>query len=343
MAHDANDRTREFVPGTRLGRKLTFIRSTLAGFTLVELLVVIAIIGILVALLLPAIQAAREAARMTQCRNHIKQVAIATHNYESAHRYFPGHSGEPEPNRADFGEERRERALGMPITGNWLLQSLKYMEDGLIADVLIAAAEGRADPARVQEAVRTPVPTLHCPTRRSAVAYPLVEAEQEAYGDLGARTDYGINGGNTTDDGGGGADLENPNIKVKDDGIWALGRHTAPRHIVDGLSKTYLVGEKAMDTLQYTTGRDVGDRGPIAGLKNNGGATNSYVRFAARPPIQDIPDNCAACHNFGSAHVAGLNMSMADGSVRIFSYGMDIYVHRAFASIAGGEIGAEAD
>jgi prepilin-type N-terminal cleavage/methylation domain-containing protein len=342
MAHSA-ERKDEFISGTRMARGLPFVFTRIAAFTLVELLIVIAIIGILVALLLPAIQAAREAARMTQCRNNLKQVAFAAHNYESAHCYFPGHSGEPEPNRADFGQERRERALGMPITGNWLLQTLKYMEDGRIADVLIAAAEGRAKPADVRDAVSTPIPSLYCPSRRSPVAYPLVEAEQEAYGDWGARTDYGINGGNTTDDGGGGADLEKPDIKVKDDGVWALGRHTAPRHIVDGLSKTYLVGEKAMDTLHYTTGRDVGDRGPIAGLKDNSGVTNSYVRFAARPPAQDIPHNCAACHNFGSAHVAGLNMSMADGSVHIFSYGMDIYVHRALASIAGEEIETQSD
>jgi prepilin-type N-terminal cleavage/methylation domain-containing protein len=311
------------------------------AFSLVELLVVIAIIGILVALLLPAIQAAREAARMTQCRNNLKQIAVSIHNYESARGYFPGHSGELEPNRADFGEARRTRALGMPITGNWLLQALKYMEEGLIADVLIAAAEGRGDAAQVQVAVRTPVPSLYCPTRRAPVAYPLVHAEQEAYGDLGARTDYAINGGSTTDEGGGSELVGDARITIKDDGVWALGRHTAPRHIVDGLSKTYLVGEKAMDSLQYTTGRDVGDRGPIAGLSDNSGATNSYVRFAARPPAQDIPNNCAACHNFGSAHFTTLNMSMADGSVRSFGYGMDIQIHRALASIAGEEVGAD--
>jgi prepilin-type N-terminal cleavage/methylation domain-containing protein len=322
---------------------LAFVREKLTAFTLIELLVVIAIIGILVSLLLPAIQAAREAARKTQCRNNLQQLALSVHNYESARGYFPGHSGEPEPNRADFGEARRTRALGMPITGNWLLQSLQYMEEGTIANVLIAAAEGNADPAQVQVAVKTPVPSLHCSSRRAPVAYPLVHAEKDAYGDLGARTDYAINGGNTTDEGGGGDDLENPNIIVKDDGIWSLGRQTAPKTIVDGLSKTYLVGEKAMDTNHYTTGEDVGDRGPIAGLKGNGGVTNSYVRFAARPAAHDIPNNCAACHNFGSAHFSGWNMCMVDGSVRSFNYDMDIHIHRALASIAGGEVETDAD
>ncbi len=244
---------------------------------------------------------------------------------------------------ASTSAKRRTRAFGMPVTGNWLLQSLKYIEEGLIADVLIAAAEGRGDAAQVQVAVRTPVPSLYCPTRRAPIAYPLVHAEQKAYGDLGARTDYAINGGNTTDEGGGSELVGGANITVKDDGVWSLGRHTAPRHIVDGLSKTYLVGEKAMDTLHYTTGEDVGDRGPIAGLSNNSGATNSYVRFAARPPIQDIPNNCAACHNFGSAHFAGWNVSMADGSVRSMGYDMDVELHRALASIAGGERAADAN
>jgi prepilin-type processing-associated H-X9-DG protein len=128
------------------------------------------------------------------------------------------------------------------------------------------------------------------------------------------------------------------NIKLELDGVWSLGRKTALQKIVDGSSHTYLVGEKAMDVLHYTTGFDVGDRAPIAGLKDNSGASNSYVRFAVRSPARDIENNCAACHEFGSAHPATMNMSMADGSVQSVSYGMDVELHRMLASISGHEV-----
>jgi prepilin-type N-terminal cleavage/methylation domain-containing protein len=309
------------------------------AFTLVELLVVIAVIGILVALLLPAIQAAREAARQTQCRNNLKQIAISFHNFESAKRYFPGHGGERQPLRVNFGEERRNRAVGMAFTGNWLLQSITYMEDELIADTLIAAGLGAATESQLRLAVTSPIPILYCPSRRAPVAYPLVRAEQETYGPMGARTDYAINGGSSESAGKNGRPALN--IKLELDGVWSLGRKTALQKIVDGLSHTYLVGEKAMDTLHYTTGTDVGDRAPIAGLKDNSGASNSYVRFAVRPPARDIENNCAACHEFGSAHPVSLNMSMADGSVQSLSYEMDVLLHRMFASISGHEAAGE--
>jgi prepilin-type N-terminal cleavage/methylation domain-containing protein len=308
------------------------------GFTLVELLVVIAVIGILIALLLPAIQAAREAARQTQCRNNLKQIAISFHNFESTKGYFPGHGGEREPRGVDFGPQRIARANRMVFTGNWLLQAITYMEDELIADVLIAAAQGTATQAELRLAVASPVPTLYCPSRRAPLAYPLVNAEQTAYGPIGARTDYAINGGSSTAAGSNNQNAASFNFKLEYDGIWSMGRRTALEKIVDGSSNTYLVGEKAMDILQYTTGRDVGDRAPIAGLKDNYGAANSYVRFAVSPPSRDVEDNCSACHEFGSAHPASLNFSMADGSVHSISYGMDVKLHRMFASMNGNEV-----
>ena len=311
------------------------------GFTLVELLVVIAIVGVLVSLMLPAIQAAREAARMTQCRNNLKQISTSFHNFESSRRFYPGHGGEREPRGVDFGAARKAAAQGMRVTGNWILQSLHFMEDSLIADVLIAAAQGKADAAQLRLAVTIPVPTLYCPTRRAPIAYPLVKGELAAFGPFGARTDYAINGGSSTAAGSSGGSGAGLSIKLEYDGIWSIGRRTLLKKIVDGASNTYLVGEKSMDTLHYTTGQDVGDRAPIAGLKDNFGAANSYVRFAARQPLRDVANNCLACHDFGSAHPAAWNIAFADGSVHSLGYDLDIGVHRALASINGQELASE--
>jgi type II secretory pathway pseudopilin PulG len=302
-------------------------------------LVVIAIIGILIALLLPAVQAAREAARLTQCRNNLKQLALSFHNFAASKGNFPSHGGEREPLGVAFGAKRAVRARGMAATGNWLLQSLDYMEDALLADILSAAAkrQGNREPL-ARAAITTPIPTLYCPTRRAPLAYPLRSSYLATFGPAGARTDYAISGGSSTASGGQRGNGARENINLEYDGVWALGRRTAPKHIVDGLSSTYLIGEKSMDVLHYTTGEDVGDRAPVAGLNDHNGAANSYVRFAAKPPSRDIPNNCLSCHDFGSAHAACWNMSMADGSVHSLSYDMDVRLHRALASVNGGEV-----
>ena len=129
----------------------------MTGFTLVELLVVIAIIGLLVALLMPAIQAARESARQAQCRNNLKQIALSFQNFESSRQYFPGHGG----------EARKALAKGMAVTGNWMLQSLTYMEDGVLSEIFIASAKNKAPTAQAKAVVTVPVPMLYCPTRRA--------------------------------------------------------------------------------------------------------------------------------------------------------------------------------
>jgi prepilin-type N-terminal cleavage/methylation domain-containing protein len=310
----------------------------MTGFTLVELLVVIAIIGLLVALLMPAIQAARESARQAQCRNNLKQIALSFQNFESSRQYFPGHGGEREPRGADFGATRKALAKGMAVTGNWMLQSLTYMEDGVLSEIFITSAKNKAPTAQAKAVVTVPVPMLYCPTRRAPLAYPLKGAELTAYGPVGARTDYAINGGSSTAAGGAGSSGAGINFTVQYDGIWSLGRRIELEKIVDGLSNTYLVGEKSMDPLKSTNGEDVGDRAPVAGLTDNYGAANSYVRFAVSPPSRDVGGNCQACHNFGSAHPASWNISMADGSVHSLGYNMDIRLHRALASINGQEV-----
>lgn len=102
------------------------------GFTLVELLVVIAIIGILIALLLPAVQAAREAARRTECTNNVKQIALALHNYHDTYTRVPLHTYAPD----GAGYTRPDSNL----TLNWNIAILPYIEAGTIADILVNGA-----------------------------------------------------------------------------------------------------------------------------------------------------------------------------------------------------------
>jgi prepilin-type N-terminal cleavage/methylation domain-containing protein len=341
--NDAVDR-----PDGPCGTKHAVLRlaSTLkktAGFTLVELLVVISIIGLLVALLLPAVQSTREAARQTQCRNNLKQIATGVHNFESARRYFPGFAGDREPFLNTYDAARISLATAWPRQGNWILRSLTFMEDAAVADILIAYARGTANMAQVKNAVVVPIPIFNCPSRRAALAYPLLTAFKSDFGPVAARTDYAMSGGSAIK-------VTAYKVKFVGEGIWEYGRRTRLKNVVDGMSNTYLVGEKAMDPLKYITGDDFGDRGPIAGFNNppapatNQGATNSYVRFAVQDPAlntavsRDISNTCANCHNFGSAHPATWNISMADGSVRSLSYQMDIKLHLALASIDGKEV-----
>ena len=319
------------------------MRSRRLGFTLVELLVVIAIIAMLVTLLLPAVQSAREAARMTQCKNNLKQIGLACHNYESAQSELPGYNGELAPLAVQFpvnGRSRAVQARDLEPGGNWMVQVLAYMEDVQLSDALTELSTSpnvnRGD-TLVQQAVSTPIEPLYCPSRREARAYPLHGRYRSRYGTEGARTDYAINGGGTI------GNVTGNNITVRNDGIWMIGKRASLKNMTDGTSKTYLVGEKAMDSLKLTTGDGIGDHAPVAGWVDGNGVANSYVRYAARRPSMDSDDNCLSCHDFGSAHRQGWNAVIADGSVRLLSYSMDWNTHRAMASIRGQEVTAGPD
>ena len=307
-----------------------------SGFTLVELLVVIAIIAMLVTLLLPAVQAAREAARQTQCRNNLKQVGLACLNYESANSEFPGFAGEQPPLGVNFSVANRTRsARDVDPGGNWIMQAMTYMEDVQLSELLTdlslrRSVAARRDPS-ISQAIATPVASLYCPTRREPRAYPLRGNYRMRYGPEGARTDYAMNGGGTA------RNSRGTQVTISNDGVWVLGKRVSLKSMTDGTSKSYLVGEKAMDVNRYATGDDLGDRAPIAGWSSRRGVANSYVRYGARKPGRDGPDNCLTCHDFGSAHTNGWNSVMCDGSVRSISYSMDVVLHRALASIRGSE------
>ncbi len=242
-------------------RAVVYFRRCPSGFTLVELLAVISIIAILIGLLLPAIQAAREAARLTHCRNNLKQIAAAVQQFEATNRYFPGHGGEAQPMDAVFDADHARQARSMPVTGSWLMQACNYMEAGQITDAMLRAAQRRATQAEAAVAVATPIPTLYCPTRRARIAYPLTGSEASAWGvKIGGRTDYAMNAGSGTPTQGSFQGEQRQGTRIDHDGIWSYGRQITAANVADGLSHTYLVGEKAMDPRQYTTGLDHGDR-----------------------------------------------------------------------------------
>jgi prepilin-type N-terminal cleavage/methylation domain-containing protein len=150
------------------------------GFTLVELLVVIAIIGILVALLLPAVQAAREAARRTQCTNHIKQIMLAMHNLESAKKCFP--SGGIAPYAAienyltdSLNIPRPANPKGSPLGPeqqgmSWAYQILPYLEEAAVYDL------------KTTDALQSiTISSYHCPSKRGPTRHPLYDTELMDY------------------------------------------------------------------------------------------------------------------------------------------------------------------
>ncbi len=273
------------------------LRSSKRGaFTLVELLVVIAIIGILVALLLPAIQSARESARRTECNNNLKQIGLGFQSHHAALGYFADGGEAYNVARTGSGGSASP-TLSTPCLApeqnwGWLYQILPYIEQ--------AALWNHPDDAVVQA---TPVPGYFCRTRRA----PMV------IGGTRAVNDYAGNGGLYTSSGWDWGQGLNGGVIVR--------RQRGPKislaSITDGSANTILAGEKRLDKWAIGTFQCDDNEGHTSGWDWD------IIRWGNDPPEPDRDgwDQCEVL--FGSQHAAGAIFVMCDGSVRMVAYTVD--------------------
>jgi len=301
------------------------------GFTLVELLVVIAIIGVLVALLLPAVQSAREAARRMQCSNHLKQMGLAVHNYESAHGVFP-------PGGITVGP-----CCGVPSGANWAIAILPYMEKQALYDLYDFTAFNE-DPAN-QAARETQVSTYVCP---SDIETDELDTPRSGPGSgvLYRRGSYRAVSGRSN--GLGWFDDNNSASNLPYN--WRGPLHTTGRSttalpltqesfasIRDGASNTLMFGEMVTTTQKrrrtfwaYTyTSYNQSSITPLARA-----FIGDYDECVDLAPADDGPCKRA----WASFHLGGLLFGVCDGSVRFIGESVDLFLLAELATIDGGEI-----
>lgn len=304
-----------------------------AGFTVVELLVVIAIIGILMGLLLPAVQSAREAGRRTRCTNNLKQLHTAWMQHLAAHESYPsggwGYGWLGDPNQP----------LGRKQPGGWNFSVLAYMEENVFELGVGKSGAAREDAFRTL--LTSPIAVFHCPSRRAAKLYPQREfwvysdPNDPGYIPMVAKCDYAANGG--TDNNAPRAVVKGPNtiggyrsynfpdIKRCTGLHWWKSRFS-PTDVRDGVSNTIMLGEKGYDP-RFADSSNAGDPQNIYI-----GHDNDIARFAG-PAFPLQPDRLAArpYWGFSGPHPGGCQFAFCDGSIRLVSWTVDQDVYGAMA------------
>ncbi len=307
------------------------------GFTLVELLVVIAIIGVLIALLLPAVQQAREAARRTSCFNNLKQVGLAMHNYHDTFGNFP--SGYI----ATGSDTKTALAEGQPGWG-WASLILPQIEQGNIADSLIDYRLSITSGTN-QQARETIIMAYACPSDRSPEIFELHDESENPLTNLASANYVGCFGTIELHD------CEGLPAGQRCDGDGMLGHNAkrSMRDVTDGTSHTMMVGERATsirggEEPLYSTwvGSVSGGEEAIArilGIADH--APNSQYDEGHDHDHDGDDDHDHEEHHlddFGSRHPAGTNFVFADGSAHLITETIDLDVYRALATRAGGEV-----
>lgn len=313
------------------------------AFTLVELLVVIAIIGILIALLLPAIQAARESARKTQCINNTKQIALACQNYHDAHRVLPPGYGILPEKHYGTGAAQGEVPNQPYSEWSWLAYLYPYIEEKAAADAINwkwnPGSAGNGYPPGNLAVMTTKVPVYQCPSDVS-VQTNFNEGQACAAGGhsaLGhARASYAGNFGQ--------GQLEAAN---KIQGVFRYNKSLKLSRITDGTSKTLLTAEIIPGGICSIRGTVGYDEGPVFmqdHLPND--LTPDLVRWCDStdksqgysPCIGSITKLNMVLHTSRSLHPGGVVVGLCDGSTNFLREDVSLQTWRALGTPTGGEV-----
>jgi prepilin-type N-terminal cleavage/methylation domain-containing protein/prepilin-type processing-associated H-X9-DG protein len=308
------------------------LRRKPSGFTLVELLVVIAIIGILIALLLPAVQAAREAARRKQCTNHLKQLGLAAQNYASAHKTLPVSDGDAFQNSPPYLPDPPHSGAG------WIVAAMPFMEEHGLYDqfkpylkkkMWSGSVEGGILDPGCRNALKTPLAGLRCPSDQTSTP---TSKTQFQIGMAGTAYECTV----TNYKGVAGTKLS----CIWGDDCDGLLWPNAYRHpikfakITDGTSHTLLIGEDMPSqnnhSAAYYGNGDYCTTVPYY-LEASGLALFNIVYTPAKP------DAWTEVITFRSTHPGGVQFCMADGSVQFLLDTVNNSIYKALSTRAGGE------
>ncbi|GIX04388.1 MAG: prepilin-type N-terminal cleavage/methylation domain-containing protein [Planctomycetaceae bacterium] len=293
------------------------------GFTLIELLVVIAIIAILIALLLPAVQQAREAARRTQCRNHLKQLGLALHNYHDAHRCFPP---------GWIGVDVSHHMEGLNGFA-WGAHLLPYLDQAPLYNRLNFHAPCW-DPAFNAPALNMVLPVFRCPTDPSPDYWNMPEEDDLSHILVRLPTanyvgNFGTEGPEELCE-----DPPFPAARCEADGLFFHNSAIKISDITDGTSNTLLLGEHRTDTRPFITAHGPAWHSTWVGFVPEG--AEPVARFLG---VSDHTPNHPSLHieDYSSWHTGGVHILLTDGRVQFITENVNLGVWRALATRIGGE------